>query len=160
MYPCVGVLKITAKNFKALSKSEEIETFEIGYQLFLEAADALKGDAGHSEDKRLQVADDQAALFNEANPEDRGVTTWAFTSRKALLSLLGVAHRLFFLPHFVLTWIHQAGQTPDLPTWQYVDQWTLGHFQTMTTLSPLSCPTVLYLNDMSSMSLSGIRWLP
>jgi hypothetical protein len=85
-------VKLTIENFQALSKHEDIELFDTGYTLFLDAAEALAGDAGHSDDKRLGPTETQAALFNALHPGDLGVTAWATTPVTDLVKLLGMSY--------------------------------------------------------------------
>ena len=85
-------VKLTIENFKALSKHEDIELFDTGYTLFLDAVEALAGDAGHSDDKRLGPGETQASLFNALHPGDLGVTAWATTPLDELVKLLGMSY--------------------------------------------------------------------
>jgi hypothetical protein len=85
-------VKLTIENFKALSKHEDIELFDTGYTLFLDAAEALAGDAGHSDDKRLGPNETQAGLFNALHPGDLGVTGWAKTPPADLVKILGMSY--------------------------------------------------------------------
>lgn len=83
-------VKLTIENFQALSKHEDIELFDTGYALFLDAVQALAGDAGHSDDKRLMPSETQASLFNSLYPGDLGVTAWAQEPPTELKKLLGM----------------------------------------------------------------------
>ena len=88
---CVEPVKMTKENFKALSKSSEISIFMADYEVFLDAMEGLQGDSGHSDDKRLDIPSSlQSELFNDAHPNDLGVTKFATTSRDDIVKLLGM----------------------------------------------------------------------
>lgn len=96
-------ISLTAENFAALSKLEDIEHFEHAYQLFVEAAENLPGDTVHSEDKRLDNSqpDEIVELFNQHNAGDLGVEEWKTKSLSDLIKLLGMLYCsfLFTLTH-------------------------------------------------------------
>ena len=79
------------ENFRSLSKASDITFFTAQYESFLDAMESLQGEAGHSDDKRLDIPlAQQSELFNEVHPEDLGVAKFAQTSRSDIVSMLGM----------------------------------------------------------------------
>lgn len=74
---------------KAFSQAWDIDIFQIQYTKFLETQRSLTGDAGHSDDKRLDITISQAGVFNPLNPDDLGITQWQETSDHDIAKLLG-----------------------------------------------------------------------
>ena len=82
---------MTKENFDALSKSDDILVFTAEYDTFLESIEQLSGDAGHSDDKRLDIpVAQQSELFNKLYPDDLGVSQFAQISLPDLITMLGV----------------------------------------------------------------------
>jgi hypothetical protein len=78
------------ENLKSLSKLADIGLFMAEYESFLDAMEKLQGEAGHSEDKQLDIpVAQQSELFNEVHPSDLGVTQFAKVSQADLVAMLG-----------------------------------------------------------------------
>ena len=122
-------MKLTIENFKALSKHEDIKLFDTGYTLFLDAAEALAGDAGHLDDKHLRPTETQAALFNALHPSDLGVTGWSATPPAELVKILGMSY-----------FSMKGGAPPVHQIWHSIDLMILALSLNLATLSLLLTP--------------------
>lgn len=152
---------IGKKNFAHLSLASDIMAAMEDWATFLQTLENLPGDASHSEDKRINVADgDLLAMWDKEHPGDQGVAAWVHSAPQELQMLLGMSRCSNQLDIADLSSILQGGITPWLQTWPSVVLRTC-RLSTSLAIQPLvSLLVILPLRALCPSLLSGTSLLP